>query len=254
MTNSWFVAPNLNRDADSRLFCFPYAGGGPSVFRRWPHFFPPNIDIFITQLPGRGSRLQEPPFTQLRLLVDAMAEEILPLLDRPFAFFGHSMGALIIFELARKLRRENAPQPFHLFVSGYRAPHLPYVGPRASDLPEPEFIEALRKLNGTPEELLENTGVIQVVIPVLQADFAVCQTYLYYNEAPLGCPISAYGGLKDADVSRAELEAWRDQTSAPFVVRMLPGDHFFLHAYEFLLLESLLKELYRNSMRVAQGR
>jgi medium-chain acyl-[acyl-carrier-protein] hydrolase len=195
--------------------------------------------------------LQEPPLTELHPLIDAIAEEILPLLDRPFALFGHSMGALIAYELARKLRRDNSPQPLQLFVAGHRAPQLPYTGRLASELPEAQFVEALRKLNGTPKELLENAGVIEVAIPVLQADFAICQNYTYYDEAPLEYPICAFGGLRDANVTRNELEAWRHQTVAPFIVRMLPGDHFFLRTSEFLLLQSLLREMYRASKQSA---
>jgi medium-chain acyl-[acyl-carrier-protein] hydrolase len=253
VTSDWFVVPKPNPEASCRLFCFPYAGAGPSIFRNWPHFFRSGIEIFIAQLPGRGKRVQEPPITELPILIDAIMEGILPLLDRPFAFFGHSMGALLSFELARKLRKENAPQPFHLFVSGRRAPQLPYKGLRTFELPDPEFIESLRRLNGTPKELLENTSVIQAVIPVLRADFALCQTYTYYDENPLEYLISAFGGLNDVHVLRAELEAWSVQTSASFVVRMLPGDHFFLHISEFMLLQSLLKELYANSKGLARS-
>jgi medium-chain acyl-[acyl-carrier-protein] hydrolase len=148
----------------------------------------------------------------------------------PFAFFGHSMGALISFELARQLRRQHAPGPIALFVSAHRAPQRPAPNPPVHSLPQDEFVEELRRLNGTPEAVFQDAELMQLLLPTLRADFAVCETYTYMPEEPLECPILAFGGLQDHEVSRDDLAAWRAQTHRTFKLRMVPGDHFFLHS------------------------
>src|SRR5215216_2860694 len=147
--SNWLTCPKPNPHARLRLFCFPYAGGRAAIFRTWPDALPNNVEFFAIELPSRGKRMKEPPITRMDPLVRGIAEAIRPLLDKPFCFFGHSMGALISFELARLLRREHSPQPSHLFVSGSAAPQVPDAHPRTFDLPEPEFLDVLRRLNGT---------------------------------------------------------------------------------------------------------
>jgi medium-chain acyl-[acyl-carrier-protein] hydrolase len=185
----------------------------------------------------------EPPFTRLSALVQALAQDLVPLLDKPFAFFGHSMGALVGFELARQLRRDSGVQPVRLFVSADHAPQLPRRDRPIHALPEGEFLDELRRLNGTPGVLLENAELMQIMLPILRADFAVYQTYVYSAESPLDCLISGFGGLQDHRVSQGDLEAWRDQTSVAFSLRMFPGDHFFLNTTQPLLLQVLSQEL-----------
>lgn len=185
----------------------------------------------------------EPPFTQLTPLVEAVTVALLPYLDQPFAFFGHSMGALVSFEVARLLRKNYQLSPVQLFVSGRRAPQLPNSESPIHALPEAEFLEELRRLNGTPEEVLANAELMEILLPVLRADFAVLETYGYSAEPPLECPITAFGGLQDTEVSCDHLEAWRNQTSAAFSLQMFPGDHFFLHSAQALLLQSLARQL-----------
>jgi medium-chain acyl-[acyl-carrier-protein] hydrolase len=183
-------------------------------------------------------------------LVETLADVLLPYLDRPFAFFGHSLGALISFELTRQLRRQNGPGPVHLFVSGARAPHSPKSRFPLHDLPEPELLEALRRLNGTPQAVLEHKEMMEVMIPILRADFAVSETYAYTNESPLDCPVSVFGGVHDRGMGREHLEAWPDQTSSSFSLWMLPGDHFFLHTAELRLLGILSHELEESARRI----
>jgi medium-chain acyl-[acyl-carrier-protein] hydrolase len=181
--------------------------------------------------------------TQIKPLIEAIAPALLPYLDKPFAFFGHSMGGLVSFELVRLLRREYSLNPLHLFVSGRQAPQIPADKSPIHDLPEPEFLEELRRLNGTPEAVLNNSELMQLLIPTLRADFAVLETYAYAPEAPLDCPISAFGGLQDREVSCEALEAWREQTTAEFSLQMLKGNHFFLHSAQSLLLQFLSQKL-----------
>lgn len=187
----------------------------------------------------------ERPFTQLEPLVQHLASPLLPYLDKPFAFFGHSMGGLVSFELTRLLRREYGVSPVHLFVSGHRAPQVPDPDLPIHALPESEFLEELRRFNGTPEAVLKNAELMQLLLPTLRADFAVIETYAYTPETPLECPITAYGGLQDREVSCNELEAWREQTNASFVLQMFPGDHFFLHSSGSLLLQALHQKLHQ---------
>lgn len=241
--DKWFPRPKPNRRARLRLFCFPYAGGNSFAFRRWQAELPDFVEVLPAQLPGRVNRLDENAFTDLLQLVECLSAAIFNYLDKPFAFFGHSMGAMISFELARKLRREQASQPLQLFVSGRVAPQLPRRTPPVHDLPEPEFVEELRRLNGTPREVLEHPELMPLLIPLLRADFSVVGTYRYYPESPLACPITAFGGLHDPEVSREDLEAWREQTVSAFSPRMLPGDHFFLQSAEPLILRVIGQHL-----------
>ena len=239
----WLMNFKPRAQAKLRLFCFPYAGGTATIFRAWPDSLPPTIEVCPVHLPGRGKRLREPPFTHYQSLVQAIAEGLHPYLDQPFALFGHSLGAMLSFELARHLRRMRLPQPQHLFVSGRRAPQVVNSEPPTHDLPEAQFVAALRKLNGTPAEALEHPELMQLMLPLLRADFEVCDTYTYVSEEPLAIPITAYGGLFDTGVLREQVEGWRQQTTASFTLRMLPGDHFFINTSQTTLLRLLLEDL-----------
>jgi medium-chain acyl-[acyl-carrier-protein] hydrolase len=250
--NLWFARPGTNPQARLRLFCFPYAGGGALIYRSWHKFLPRDVELLAVQLPGRETRLKEAPFTGLFTLVRTVAPVLLPLLDKPFAFFGHSLGALLSFEMARQIRREYGMRPAHLFVSGRGAPHLRRVHSPIHALPEAELVEELRNLNGTPEAVLEHKELLKLVLPALRADFSLCENYEYYDEEPLDCPISTYGGLEDKDTGVDRLEAWRDQTTASFSLSTFPGDHFFLHSSQSLLLERLSEELQQITNRISR--
>ena len=238
----WFSVPSAEQ-AKIRLFCFPYAGGSSLVFRGWAKALAPSVAVCPAHLPGRERRLSEKPFTRAQSLVEAAAEAILPHLDRPFAFFGHSMGAIIGFELARYLRRHNLPQPVHLFISGRRAPQLNLTDKVTYNLPDAEFAQELQRLNGTPREVLAHPELMQLMTPLLRADFEVCQTYRYTEEPALDCPISAFGGLHDRDVSGEMVRAWREQTGGSFRLWMIPGDHFFVNTAPERILHILAQEL-----------
>ena len=241
--HSWVTSLQPNPQACLRLFCFPYAGGSSLIFRTWSHSLPTTVEVCPIELPGRGTQMKLPAFTQLQPLVQALAPVLIPHLDKPFAFFGHSMGALVCFELARLLRKEYGIIPTHLFVSARLAPQIANLKPPVHVLPDFEFKEELRRLNGTPEAVLQNAELMELLVPILRADFAVLETYVYSAEPPLNCPISAYGGLEDQEVSYDELEAWQNQTNAAFSLEMFTGNHFFLHSAQSLLLESLAQKI-----------
>lgn len=235
---SWITCPRPNPGAALRLFCLSSAGAGASMYRLWPSHLPPSVEICPVQLPGREDRYREPAFTSLIGLSRAVAREMTPWLDRPFALFGHSMGALLAFEVARALRHSRAPAPQALILAAYPAPASP---PRAPihHLPEAEFIEEMRKLEGTSEAVLRNQELMEFVLPTLRADFQACDTYRYAPEPPLECPIVVYGGADDREVTVAELEAWRPATAGPFERVVLPGNHFFIHSQRDRLLADI---------------
>jgi medium-chain acyl-[acyl-carrier-protein] hydrolase len=242
-TKSWVIRYEPNPHARFRLFCLPYAGGGPHIFCGWSEGLPKEVEVCPIQLPGRGSRIKETPFTNLVQLVGHLAQGLLPLMDKPFAFFGHSMGALISFELARQLRRERRVGPAVLFVASRRAPQLPQSSPQMHRLSDAGFIQALRFLGGMPEALFNQPELLQLVLPILRADVTLVETYVYQHEDPLDCPISAFAGKLGTDVSRYELESWRKQTSQSFNLEMFPSNHFFLIDDRALLLQAITRDL-----------
>lgn len=241
-TNVWDGRRQSSPRACVRLFCFPYAGAGAAVYGGWDDRLPEFIETFPVQLPGRGPRISEPCAGHLPELLHSMAAALRPFLDKPFAFFGHSMGALLSLELARLLRRQSGLEPVHLFVSGCRALQIADRHPPTYGLPEPEFIEVLRGLNGTPKEVFNDRELLGLLLPLLRADFKLCQTYRHTDDLPLSCPITAFGGIED-QTTREELEAWAEQTRAPFTLKMFPGDHFFLHAAETEILNLIAAQL-----------
>lgn len=243
--NSWLTCLNRNPQAKLRLFCFNYAGGGPLSFRGWSDYLPTFVEVCPIQIPGRGSRFKEPPFTQLRPLVQELTTALLPYFDKPFVFFGHSMGALVSFEMAQLLRKEHSLNPEYLFVSGRRAPQLPNPNPPIHALPEAKFWEEIRRFNGTPEEVLNNTELREMLLPTLRADFAVFETYVYTPKPPLDCPITALGGLEDSEATYDELEAWKEHTNQGFLLQTFPGGHFFIHSSHSFVLGYLSQKLHQ---------
>jgi medium-chain acyl-[acyl-carrier-protein] hydrolase len=222
-----WVVPVRAMEGRVRIFCVPYAGGGPSVFRTWPDHMSSDVEVWSLHLPGRETRVNEPAIRHLPPLVRALSEAMEPYLDRRYALFGHSIGALIAFELARELRRRGSLMPDHLFVSACPAPQVADTD-RISDLPEHDFINRLQQFNGTPPEVMTHPELMALMVPTLRADFALRDTYRYVSAPPLHCSISAFAGRDDTNVKVEVIEAWREQTDRQFRLRILPGDHFFL--------------------------
>jgi medium-chain acyl-[acyl-carrier-protein] hydrolase len=220
------------------LFWFPHAGGGTGQARGLPY-----VAICPVRLPGREARVAEAPFERMAPLVAALADAIEPYLARPFAFFGHSMGAAVAFELARLLRRRGQPLPKMLIASGARAPQC-----RRNHVPPPEpageqFLDELRRLEGIPGEVLDDPPILRAILPALKADAALYRNYVYAEDAPLECPIRAYGGAEDPNVRREQLEGWAEQTKASFAVRLFPGGHFYLQSGHARFLDALAEDL-----------
>jgi len=241
--NAWTAYVQLNPKARLRLFCLPYAGGGASIYRTWAKELPGSVEVVPVQLPGREARLREAPLTRIGPLVEAAGSSLSPYFDTPFCFFGHSMGSIVSFELARHLRRKYGLAPTHLFVSGRRAPHIPDPDPPKYNLPDKEFLAEIGRLNGTPDAALQSEELMQLLLPTLRADCEVIDEYRFAEEPPLSCSITVYGGLDDPETRQEELGAWRRHTGGGFCVQMFPGDHFFLQASRQPLLEALSAEL-----------
>ncbi|MGK3989843.1 alpha/beta fold hydrolase [Sorangium sp. So ce136] len=242
-SDTWISCTRPNPAARLRLFCLPYAGGGSTAFSSWQRQLPAQVELCALKLPGREARMREPPFDRLTPLVQAVATGIAPWLTKPFVLYGHSLGALVGFEVTRELRRRRAPLPLHLLVSGRRPPHM-QPGPEplhgASDQ---ALVAWLRRVGGTPDEVLREPDLLAMILPVLRADIGVNEAEPFVEEDPLECPISVFGGLADERASRAELEAWRRHTRGPFGVEMFPGGHFFLQSAREPFLRSLSAHL-----------
>jgi medium-chain acyl-[acyl-carrier-protein] hydrolase len=243
----WLAFRKPRPQARIRLFCFPYAGGGALIYRSWADDMPAEIEVCPVQLPGRERRLREPSFTHIDPLIDALVPALEPYFDMPFAFFGHSMGATIGYELAQRLASEGKTLPQHLVTSARRAPQLPPEDEKIYyALPADEFKERIREIQGTPEEVLDNEELMDLMLPLLRADFELVDTYPPSTAPPLDCPITAFGGLKDHEVPREELEAWGEVTSRRFRLRMFPGDHFFLNEDPRQVIHATAESLLRG--------
>jgi medium-chain acyl-[acyl-carrier-protein] hydrolase len=234
MTRSPWLPFGAAPGAAIRLLCLPHAGAGATVYRTWGSGFPASVGICPVQPPGREKRRREPPLSSAEEVVSLLADEVIEAVRLPYAIFGHSTGALCAFELARQIRRLGAPGPVHLFVSGRRAPQLPMERTQLSGLSVDELAAVLRRLGGTPEMVLAQRDVLQLIQPLLVADFAVNEAYTYRPEQPLAVPITAFAATQDRGGDPGQMASWKEQTSAPFAVHTLSGGHFavFDHAQE----------------------
>ena len=240
--NAWVVRSLPRPRALVRLFCFPAAGASATVYQRWGRQLPGSIEVIGLQPPGRGSRIGEPPIQRMGPLIESAHGAIHGFLDRPCALFGYSAGGLMAFELARELQAQGIPAQ-HLFVAACRPPHLPPGRPQIHSLPDPEFVDRVSSIGGTPSEVLEHEELMAHLLPTLRADFAVIETYHPTDRAELDCPLTAFGGLRDSMVPPDELAAWRNHTRDRFEQHLLPGDHFFLSDSQTQILSVIRRRM-----------
>lgn len=250
--NSWFVISKKVQQPSMRLFCFSHAGGSATVYHNWHKSLPSDIEICAIQLPGRGHRISEPVIDNISQLVESICDNISAHLQVPFAFFGHSMGAMLAFEVSRNLRKRGLPQPCHLMVSACRAPQHELGRVAIHDLPQDEFLASLSTLNGTPAEALDNKELMEMMEPILRADFKVVETRRYSEQTELSMPISVFGGQQDERVSRAYLQDWQQHTSAGFWLQLFPGDHFYYTQDNKDLLRKIADLLYLTPKAAVQ--
>lgn len=225
------------------LACLPHAGGGAGVFSGWGERLGAQVEVATAGLPGRDSLINEPLPASMQLLAQAAATSLIELrLGHPFALYGHSMGALLAFEMARELRRQGEPLPTALFVAAQSAPQVSRTREPLHTLPDDRFIEEIGRFEATPPEVRAKAELHEL-LPTLRRDFALCETYRCVEEPPLACPIVAFGGTADRWVGSGELDAWRQQTVARFARHSVPGGHFFQHEPTGALFALLRTEL-----------
>lgn len=224
-SDPWIVRFRRRPKARLRLLCFPFAGGGPSFFYPWAEHMPEDVELVALHPPGREGRMREAAYRRVGPLVDGLLTALRPLLDREIALFGHSLGALLAFEVARELSKEQGRGPAHLLVSGRCAPHLP-VPVRFANLSETSLVATLAALNGTPPAVMESAELMGHYVPLLRADLEVTETYQFVNGPGLACPITVWGAREDAMVSAESLEAWRGLSLGRFTLHRPAGDHF----------------------------
>ncbi|WP_063771929.1 thioesterase II family protein [Kitasatospora mediocidica] len=223
----WLLRFPPRPQARIRLLCLPGAGAAASVFRSWFELLPPEVEVCAVQLPGRGARLREVPYTAMEPLADALAEAVRAEPPLPTVIFGHSLGSVVGFELADRLARDPAHTPLSLVAAAHQAPGLGSAGLPYHLLPASELAEVMVRLGGTPREVLAKPELLRLTLPSIRADFELDYSYRHRVRPPLAVPISVFGGTEDRTVSVPELAAWSAHTSSAFSLRMLPGDHFF---------------------------
>jgi medium-chain acyl-[acyl-carrier-protein] hydrolase len=214
---------------EMRLVCMPHAGSGAFIFRQWPTLLPPGVELVAVELPGRGTRLQEQPLTDLRAAASSLLAEIAEIADQPFALFGHSMGALVAFELALQARGKNIA-PACVFLAGCAAPGWGGRRRNLHLLPDDAFVTELAHLGAMPREVLADAGLRAMVLRILRADMTMAETYLPDPGEKLGCDIIALGGASDSMAQPAGIQQWSNHTSASFTFDAFAGGHFFVQS------------------------
>jgi medium-chain acyl-[acyl-carrier-protein] hydrolase len=254
LNGGWIDYVQPRPRAKLRLFCFPFVGSDASIFRSWPTRLPDEIEVLPVQLPGRGKRFHEPAITNFATLKACLVEKLLPLIDRPCALYGHSMGAVVAFELARVIEQRQPGALSCLLVSGCKPPHLKQrlastLSKSISSLPEREFIAELVRLNGTPPELIRDIAALRTFVPALRADFQLLESVTYEDGPNVASPIVAFCGTNDDQAPPRAMLLWRELTTGPFDFNLVPGDHFFLLRHQHRFLDRLAEKIDRVLQR-----
>jgi medium-chain acyl-[acyl-carrier-protein] hydrolase len=243
-TKAWLPTLRARPQAESRLFCIPYAGTGASLYAGWQRQLPAGIEVVPVHLPGREERLREPSFRRMEALVEALATVLDDCLDLPYAFYGHSLGGWVSYYLIRQLARTGKRLPSHLFVGASRAPHLPNPHAPVHALPRARLVEHVSQRYGEiPPAILADRELMDIMVPIIQADMELLETTDYQPTEPLAIPISAFAGEADAEITFADVNAWREHTRSRFSCESLPGNHFFLKTCAPSLLSRVAREM-----------
>jgi medium-chain acyl-[acyl-carrier-protein] hydrolase len=239
----WFREEPGRGPGRLRLFCLPHAGAGSLAFMGWDRVLSEDVEVVPVRPPGREERFWDPPYTRADSYVRDLGGALVWNLDGPYALFGHSVGALLAYELTRFLVAAGAPAPAHLFVSGRIAPHLADPRPVLHRMPDSTLLRELSALGGLPEVAAATPELLDYLLPVLRADLAVNETYRHAEGPRLSVPITALGGAQDPKVTPAELAAWRELTDGPFEQHLFDGGHFFVATQRDRLLATLGRTL-----------
>jgi medium-chain acyl-[acyl-carrier-protein] hydrolase len=241
-TPLWFTDFGQGADAPIRLFTFAHAGGGASVFSNWNKALP-GVHVLAARLPGRESRIAETAHSAMDTLTDALAEQIAPRLDRPFVFYGHSLGGLIAFELAHRLRELGLRQPERLLIGAYRSPDRKSPHPQLHALTDTDLVTGLKRYDSMPQSIIGSPELMALLTPMLRADFSLFETYAYRERTPLDRPIVVYYGNDDRMIEPAEMDGWRTKSNAHVRLHPIDAGHFFHLGNETELLELVAKEM-----------
>lgn len=228
----WLISFNPQPRPRMRLFCFPYAGGDANIFRDWTVAMPEGVEVIGVQYPGRGCNQDHPPISNCDDMVSQLRVVLAPLLGIDFAFFGHSNGALISFEVTRSLSAESKGRMRHHFLSAKSAPHIMNNKNKLSGLDDEDFVLAIREMGGTPPEVLNDAWLMQRLLPRLRADFALGETYVFRPTARLGCEVSILRGKYDVSVDGEFVKRWSELATGRVRQYSIEGGHFFLHTHK----------------------
>lgn len=238
----WFVRSKGGGNKGLRLCCFPYAGGNTQIFNGWQQELGSDVEVVAIELPGRGRRFGEIAISSLDRMSDQLVEEIRHLEDMPLAFFGHSNGALIAFDVARKMQARGMKGPQLLMLSAKKPPHLLSEN-KMHLLPDDALISELRTYNATPEEVLNTPELMEIFLPVLRADFALSETYHHDNDYRYSGRMLVFGGDSDRNIGKEDLFGWSEYATGDAPVRLFTGGHFFIHSNRRELLRVVRLEL-----------
>lgn len=241
-TSPWILSRPLP-SAGLRLFCFPYAGGSAAHFLPWQSELGSQIQVCAVQLPGRGSRFHEAPLTEWAPVIEQLVETLADYDDLPYAFFGHSLGGLLAFELARTCTAYGLPLPRHLFISATNAPRSVPDRPDVTRMDDDALIARLRYYNGTPTEVIQNRELMELLLPVIRADLTLLQNYRYRTRSLLPIPLSIMAGSDDSHLVQQDFPAWSNETTGPFRQHTFSGDHFYIQSERNAVLALLRSTL-----------
>lgn len=232
-----------------RLYCFCYAGGNATSFLPWQAHIDKGIEVVGVQLPGRGARFVEAPCSSWTELIFSLAEVLVKQEQKDFAFFGHSLGGLIAFELARHCASNGLPLPRQLIISGCDAPQKERTRKNLHQLDDEALIEELRNYNGTPAEVLAHRELMTLLLPTIRSDFALGASYTYDHDAPLDIPITVLAGSSDIHTSAETLQLWKRETTKDFCIHWFSGDHFFIDSEQRAVLDCISNELHSATLQ-----
>lgn len=239
-SNPWIVPLKAEITPSVRLLCFHHSGGNTSTFKPWSAYLPSYVELLAVQLPGRGERFNERFVTDVEDIKKQILIAMEHYLDKPYILFGHSLGAMIAHEVAVTLQKEKKTLPHHLFVSGRRAPHIPRREEDYHTLSDTLLIEKIQEFNGTPLQIFDTPELISLFLPMLRADFKISETYRLKEFLPLRCNLTALGGTQDPTVTVEDIKEWKNYTLQDFQYHLFPGNHFFIHAEQQLVINLIL--------------
>lgn len=249
LKSEWFQVFHPNPTAKLRLICIPYAGGNASMFNSWAKGLPSDIEVISIQLPGRGMRFSTPSYDDMNLLIDGLMKEIPDILNLPYVLFGHSLGSRIGFEIIKRLNAAELKLPLHFIASGSRGPQVEMNEKPIHSLPTEEFLKELKKMNGTSDELLHNSELMNVLMPMLRADFKISETHVSTENTCFNIPLSIFGGADDTKIDLNSLNRWKELFTSLSEITIFPGGHFFIdsHTSQVLLkVKTIISNLQYN--------